>query len=314
MKSKASFAGILLFTVFVFSSCAQQDDIPVLKGPYLGQKPPDIIPEVLASGIVSTNDFELCSGFLNSGRLFVFNRQPRNETNFDIMPTFITELKDSRWTKPYLAPFNEYYPYNFTTAPDNKTLWFTSKHAPEGRGTPGDPNIWKTQITAEGWSEPEMLGPPVNTEFSDNYPSVTKKGTIYFMSNRDEGFGSLDIYCSELDNGKYVTAENLGDIINTEHPEQDPVIAPDESYLIYCSETLGGYGGYDLFITFRQRDGTWTKPVNMGKEVNSFDEENRANITPGGRFILFMKGTAEYANIYWVSAKIIEELKPASLK
>ena len=53
MKQKAVMAGILFSILFVFSSHAQQDDFSVLKGPYLGQKPPGLVPEIFAPSIVS---------------------------------------------------------------------------------------------------------------------------------------------------------------------------------------------------------------------------------------------------------------------
>lgn len=316
MNDKLQFVFLSAFIFMIGISCSQEktSDFPVLKGPYLGQELPGMAPQVLAPGFISTNDFELCSGFLKSGEVFVFNRQPRGHDDFNTMPTYITELKDGKWTQLYLVPFNEYYPYNFTTSPDNKTLYFTSKRAANSSGTRQNPNIWKTRITADGWSKPVMLDPPINTEWSDNYPSITGNGTLYFMSNREGGFGSVDIYRCELINGKYSKVENLGDVINTENPEQDPVIAPDESYLIFCSETLEGFGGYDLYVTYRNSDRSWTEPINMGPEINSSDEESRANITPDGKFILFMRGTSDYANIYWADAQIIKDMKPKELK
>ncbi len=285
-----------------------------LSGPYLGQKPPGMIPEVLAPDFISTEDSELCSGFLDNGRIFIIKRQPRGEKDYSKVPLYITEIKNGIWTKPTLAPFIEYYPYNFTTAPDNKTFWFTSKYIPNGDGIQGNSNIWRMEKTADGWSEPRMLGYPVNTEFWDSYPSVTSDGTMYFMSGRDNGYGSADIYRSRLENGKYRTVKNLGAVVNTDQAELDPAIAPDESYLIYCLEMPGEHENHDLYITFKKEDGTWTKPVNMGKDINTTAPENRVNITPDGRFILFMRVFEENTDIYWVDAKVIESFKPKELR
>ena len=64
MKSKVNLFGIFLFSILVFSSYAQQDDFPVLKGPYLGQKPPGLTPQLFAPGIISkpsnrTGDYDV---------------------------------------------------------------------------------------------------------------------------------------------------------------------------------------------------------------------------------------------------------------
>lgn len=140
MKLKVRFVGIVFFIVFVLISCAKQDDFPVLSGPYLGQKLPGMTPEVFAPGIISTSDHdELCSGFMNNGTLFIFSRMVL-DSDWRNKPTFVMELKNGKWTKPVNAAFQNLYPYNFTVAPDDKTLWFTSNHAHDGSRRPVNPN------------------------------------------------------------------------------------------------------------------------------------------------------------------------------
>ena len=75
MKPKAIYVGILFSLVIVFNSSAQQDEFPVLKGPYLGQKSPGMTPEVFAPGIISTDDWEGCSCLLDKGNIFIFRRR-----------------------------------------------------------------------------------------------------------------------------------------------------------------------------------------------------------------------------------------------
>ncbi len=151
---------------------------------------------------------------------------------------------------------------------------------------------------------------PVNTEDHDSYPSLTRDGTIYFFSRRPGGLGESDIYRSRLVNGKYLKAENLGTVINTEEHEWDPFIAPDESFLVFCSTKAGGYGRDDLYISFREGDGSWTKPVNMGENFNSPGLDNRPSITPDGKFLFYVTAKSGNRDIYWVDARIIEDLKP----
>lgn len=316
MKPKAFYVGILLFVIFVFIIHAQQDDFPLLKGPYLGQTPPGMTPEIFAPEIMATMEYELCSGFMNNGRLFIFKRFPL-DGDWKYAPTSIMELKDGKWNIPYQTSFYDLYPYNFSVAPDGETLIFTTIRTSDGSGQLGDPNIGKIRKTSEGWSNPTMFGQSINTEWSDNYPSVTKDGTLYFMSNRPGGFGQNDLYRSELTDGIYSNVENLGSPVNTELSEVDAFIAPDESYLIYCLTASFGFGGVDLYITFRKHDGSWLKPVNMGKKINTSGHESRPYVTPDGKFFFFTSnrpGNREESDIYWADAKIIEELKPKELK
>ncbi len=111
-------------------------------------------------------------------------------------------------------------------------------------------------------------------------------------------------------NGKHTTVENLGAPVNTKYDELDPFIASDESYLIFCSKTLDGYGGFDLYITFQKSDGRWTEPVNMGEGINSSAYDWVPYVTADGKYFFFNSTRSGSWDIYWVDAKIIEVLRP----
>ncbi len=314
MKVKACIIGILFFIIFTFDGYAQQDDFPVLKGPYLGQKPPGLKPEIFAQGIISTGENELCHGFLNEGSLFIFSRmEPYSDWRYK--PTYFMELKDGKWTEPALVPFNDFYLFNFTVGPDDRTLYFSSRKSNEKNVQLDNANIWSVSKVAGGWSTPSKMESPVNTlNTSDSYPSVTKNGTLYFMTEREDGYGLGDTYRSVLENGKYRKVENIGSPANTINSELDPFISPDESYLIYISSALEGYGSHDLFITFKRQDGSWSQPINMGKEINTPMSENRPSITPDGKYFFFCRQRFitedEWeGDIYWVDTSIIENLR-----
>jgi len=104
-------------------------------------------------------------------------------------------------------------------------------------------------------------------------------------------------------------------MVNTGKFTAHPFIAPDESYLIWDSEREGGYGDSDLYISFRQMDGSLGPAINMGDEVNSDKWDAYASVTPNGKYILFNRAMGDdndNVDIYWVNAKIIENLRPKS--
>ena len=179
-------------------------------------------------------------------------------------------------------------------------------------------NIWAVKLEMDGWKEPFMMGKSINTEsYYENYPSVTNDGTIYYMSRREEGLGRTDVYRSRNIDGKYGPAENLGPVVNTEGSDIDPFIAADESYLIVCQELEGGYGVFDLYVYFQNKDGSWTKAINLGEDVNSTSFEARPCVTPDGKYLFFTSNRTddkELGGIYWVDAGVIEDLKPNDLK
>ncbi len=318
MRKQIEYFLLIFFILSIFHNLSAKEDWPVLKGPYLGQKPPGMIPEIFAPGIISTknNNEALFCMYMDGNRLFLFTRSSPGAPGQIYYPIYMTELKDGKWTKPYLTTFHSKpCDVNLSLIPDGKILYFGSRRSLDGRGESSKGfNIWIVKKTTEGFSNPKMLDSPVNSKYYDIYPSVTKEGTIYFFSEREGGLGKADIYRSKFIDEKYSSVENLGKPINTENSEIDPFIAPDESYLIYCSRTLGGYGGHDLYITFRNQNGSWTEPVNMGPEINSSSYDWIPYVTSDGKYFFFTSNRAGDYDIYWMSAKIIEKLKQKELR
>lgn len=297
----------ILVLAGLIAGAARSGDLSSLAGPYLGQKVPGLVAEVFAPRLVRGG---VCSGFMSGGELFVFKMlSPDLDWKFE--PVYVTELVDGRWSEPTMEPFEGLYPYNFTVAPDGATLYFTSVRDPADHSTLlRQSNIWRTERTSDGWSEPEFIGPPVNTdEDFENYPSVTREGTLYFMSWRDEGFGKDDVYRSRLVDGEYLPPENIGAPVNTELSEIDPFIAADESFLIFCSQKPGGFGGWDLYVSFQSDDGSWSAPANLGSAVNSEAAELRPSVTPDGKYLFFTSDRSGDGETYWVSSAVTESLR-----
>jgi len=158
-------------------------------------------------------------------------------------------------------------------------------------------------------------GPPLNSDKSALGPSVSRNGTVYFYSfNMDGGFGSVDIYRSRLTREGYENPENLGASINTEFMDTLPYIAPDESCLLFSSMRPDGYGDFDLYVSYRNEDGTWTKAKNLGEKINSSARESTSVVSPDGKYLFFMSRRNGIGEFFWVDAKIIKELKPKDLK
>jgi len=281
-------------------------DFPEVKGPYLGQKPPGLKPEIFAPGIISTDLNEGSSGFNLDSTHFLFQRIEDNK-----LFTFEMMNQNGQWTKPTTVPFaNMMRNGDFVFAPDGKTLYFQSNTPIEGLDSEGTvSNIWVTLKSETGWTEPKFLDFSINTKWLDSFASVTTDGTIYFFSQKPGGIGKSDLYKSNLVNGAYTEAQNLGDIFNTEEHEWDPFIAPDESYLIFCSTKAEGYGSDDFYVSFRNQDQSWSTPVNMGEEINSARSENRPYITPDGKYFFFTSTRNGNRDIYWVDAKMIYKFK-----
>jgi len=269
---------------------------PVLKGGYLGQKRPGNRPEMFAPGIVSTESTE------HGAPVFSPNG---NEIYWFSWPGPITQtmhITKGRWTSPVIVDLGT----NPTMSPDGKRIFF-------GRRESGSRGIGYCERTDGAWCEQKWFDTLINNANSGWEIWLAKSGTVYFSTRMAGGNGGTDICKSSLVNGKYENIENLGPEVNSESDEwgdSGGYVSPDESYLIFSSDRPGGYGGSDLYISFRRKDGTWTKAVNMGNEINNNELQMWPCVSPDGKYLFYISQINGAIDCYWISAKIIEELKP----
>jgi len=281
---------LLTFALLISSNSYSQDQFPVLQGPYMGQKVPGKIAEPFAPGIISKGGWELEGVFSPGMNEFYFTTKNGKDT-----PSIIIGFRQENniWTKYLELPRRG----ETVFSPDGKR-WHMAKG-------------YKDRI-GEGWSKHKSLGPMFDRkDWGIMRLSASAKGTYVF----DDAKSNDVIRISTLKNGKRQAPKKMGPEVNTGKWTAHPFIAPDESYLIWDSEREGGFGDSDLYISFRQKDGSWGPAINMGDTVNSDKWDAYASVTPDGKYILFNRGINEDNNdvdIYWVDAQIIEDLKPKS--
>jgi ankyrin repeat protein len=285
---------------------------PVLSGDYLGQKPAGEEPELFAPGIVSS------VWGLHSTAVF---SPDGTEVYWAPMMTFPGEVYsrggllmmkrvDGRWTAPAWAPFSgpdaaDDVPF---FSPDGKRILFISSRSLPGVTAGGDEGIWFAERAADGgWTEPRPLDPLVNASDMHWEFSMDRQGNLYFGGQGPDSRGSNDIYLARFSGGKYEKPVNLGGPINTADGENTPFIAPDGSYLVFSRQ-------YDLWVSFRGADGAWSEPAKLGSEVNTPAIELCPIVTADGRYLFFLSGRGGESHAYWVSAKVIERLRPAGTK
>lgn len=187
----------------------------------------------------------------------------------------------------------------------------------------------------DGWGEPYNLGPPVCTDDSEFFPSVTRDGTLYFTRGIEEnGARRHLVFRSRLVDGKYATAEMLPDAVNAGESQYNAFIDPDERYLILgIAGRDDSIGPGDYYICFRSENDEWTGPINMGEKINTptnrvvspyvsldgkyfFFASNRQKEDSGEArtYMGIQQKVAEPQNgssdIYWIDASFIETLRP----
>jgi hypothetical protein len=200
-------------------------------------------------------------------------------------------------------------------SPDGKRLFFLSLRPTErGENKSEDEKIWYTDRTPNGWSEPVLLPPVINSMRLIHWGiSVDNQNNLYLgirptMNLSDGYFG--DIYCSKYVKGQYTAPEKLPDSINIPGYKFSPFISPDGSYILF-THTGSEKDHYKLMISFCKNDENWTK----AKEINDIikmDNKGTLNpyITPDGKYLIFhCIITSRTIQPYWVDASFIEEMK-----
>jgi outer membrane protein OmpA-like peptidoglycan-associated protein len=159
-------------------------------------------------------------------------------------------------------------------SPDGQMLFFTRNNYLEGSASRSDEGLVKLNLFSArrnaqgGWSDIQRL--PFNTpEYNTAHPCMSPDGKrLYFSSNRPGGFGGMDIYYSEWNNGVWGTALNLGPTVNTEGNEIFP-FTDGNGRLYFSSNGHLGLGGLDLYYCTPKGEGDWNVPVNLGAPLNS---------------------------------------------
>lgn len=343
MKKKIKRYGLFLILVLSMNNSfqARENDFPKLTGPYLGQKPPGTKAELFAPAIVST--------IYNEDGAPIFTPDG-NEIFWRIAGSPFSTIaymkqENGVWSEPEIAPFaGNYQDAGLVITPDGKKIFFESLRPITGVEGLAHFNTWMIEKINGKWSDPVVVGPPVDNP-NEHYTviSISSDGTLIKQSGLPGGKGKFDLYISKHADGKWSEPVSLPGEVNTEFNEAAPTISPDGSYIIFNSgERPDSLGSYDLYVTFKKKDGTWSKPVNLGEGVNSEFTEKWPCITTDGKYLFFisdrppvikysqyslqrktlaqMKSLYEFyhrpknelgwGDVYWVDTKIIEELKP----
>lgn len=149
----------------------------------------------------------------------------------------------------------------------------------------GDGNIYVSDYDGEEYGRLVKLDDNINTSDWETHATVSLDGsTIYFVSDKEGGYGGRDIYqATLLPDGTWSKPQNLGPTINTEHDEDSPFFHPDDQTLFFSSNGITSMGGFDIFYSHLKADKTWTNPTNIGYPLNTVDDDVFLVTNPSGK-------------------------------
>lgn len=152
---------------------------------------------------------------------------------------------DEKWTNVIELPFNnpDYSVGHPALSPDNKILYFAS----DMPGGYGGLDIYMVRELPTGWSQPENLGPAINSVDNEAFPFMSSDGTLYFASNHNS-MGGLDVYFSRpAGNGTWQPPVSLPAPINSSADDFGFIIRADNSAGYFASNRSGGKGNDDIY-------------------------------------------------------------------
>jgi hypothetical protein len=289
MKNRLSILIPFLFHIAMANGQIYQKEFPVLKGPYLGQKPPGKTPEVFAPGIVSVQDAKYntisFSSKMDEFYLYRWDAVAAKILTSRIVNGAWPPLEEVSFTKGFKA-MEPHITF------DNKRIYFNwDKPVPDGsKETPF--KVWFTERTTSGWTDPEYAGIGM-------FVSSDRDGNIY-TTDMSSTMTDGKTYLSKviLNNGRFISYERLS-IQPYQGFQAHPCISPDGNFVIFDIDS-----GHHLFVSFKQSDGTWGNAIDLTN--HGFDiMSGAASVTPDGKYLFFtFKG-----QLWWVGIKVIEELR-----
>lgn len=213
---------------------------------------------IFAPGVISGPANDGAPTFSPDGETLFFTRSATHWTAI-----LESHKVNGQWTEPILAPFSGEWPDSSPAmSPDGSYIVFQSARPtvplatapPAGEKIPGVvSNLWRVDRMGSGWSKPVRLPDTVNIGDSIWKPSIAADGTIYLTSI--DAKGGKRLYAARFVDGAYQIAQPLS-FSDGRTQDVDPEIAPDGSFLVFCSAGRTPEDSKDrLFIVHRKGDG-----------------------------------------------------------
>jgi Tol biopolymer transport system component len=307
MKKREILFVWIMFAFLLGISYSQNtsENLPVLKGPYLGQNLPGTTPVKFPFDFMP-DGYRLHSApaFMPGGKEVYFSAM-----NFSVRfseKIFVMKMSNDVWNSPEVASFSgNYFDGSPSISSDGKYLFFSSARTTDQKGMneSGDRNIWFVERIGSEWAPPQPL--PFSTRVWENGTSLSKNGYLYFDSK--------DIFKIRFPQNNGQDAEKLDNAVNSSATEQHPCVAPDERFIIFYSSRPGHYGkgGGDLYISFKKDDGNWAQAINLGETFNQGHlSTSFPRLTPDGKYLFFIKlvSVPWRCEVFWVSVDVLDDL------
>lgn len=251
-------------------------------------------PSLFQSGIVSSGFDDSHLAFSPDGQTIYFLRNTPDFAHW----TILTSKRDgNHWRRPTIARFSgRWSDADVFVTRDGQWLFFVSTR-PVNDQPREDTDIWMVAREGDHWGEPRHV-PELSSPGYEWFPTLTDAGVIYFGSERKGGAGRSDLWRARWLGNRFSAPENLGPTFNSPDQEIEPLVAPDERWLIFAARgRTPSAGSYDLYISYNCPAG-WSVPKPLGAGVNSPGWDFGPRFSPDGKRFYFTSNRADTAEPY----------------
>lgn len=272
--------------------------------------PPVDTSSIFLSNIISTTNHEHSSPSINIDNNFIcwsMWERPKPENPRQVIRIFNYTSDSASMTISFSDNFSDGGPIWIN---QSKILFYSKRPIDINKPDELINDLWIYEKTENNWTEPFCLNFSEHTGFAFT-PTISDSGTIYFVGDAANVENNMGIYFSKLGDSGYEKPMLLPSMINSKYFDWTPFIANDESYLIFSSNRPGSKDKYgDLYISFRDENGNWTEPINLGDKVNSDRQERFPGVSKELGILFFTRTTeSNYDDIFWMDSKIIDEMR-----
>lgn len=247
---------------------------------------------------------------------------------------FYSERINGKWSKSKNIGFPINNRQNETidnVSADGNTLYLSGNF----QGSFGEFDIYTAERTSTGWQQLRQLPYPINSPYHDESGGLSADGkALIFTSSRPGGIGpfvprgmyvyhgsvqgNMDIYVTLKTDKGWSPPINLGPTINTPYAERSAFLHPDGKTLYFSSEGHYGLGGLDVMKSVRLKEDSWTEwsePINIGKQINSPNDDwgYKINITGDTAYFAAQNREGGFGDWDIYTATVSTKVKPQKL-
>ena len=269
---------------------------PTPEASYLGLTPPTTEAIVFAPGVVSKpGSYEYALSIHPAGNRFLFTVECPDEG----ATVHQSRFENGVWTPPKRVDLSggaRKHEMEAFFGADGDRIFF----APYSKGM--DVRIWTAGVTPDGlFVDARALAGPVADDPSF-YPVQGTDGSLFYTN-----LAKRSIWRATIDNGDVTGARDAG-LERGGHAFP----SPDGRFVLVDSASLDSDEQRDIYVSFRNDDGTWGEARPLGPSVNTEYSETCPSLSPDGRYLFFSRYNEPggVSDIYWISAEVITAAAP----